>query len=97
MPAAPKAKESDRKPTNSQPTGSTPSPPSKGKGRKGGRRRVPRTAAVVLTCPPGSYKETLRLAMERIDLDSFEINGLMARKAVTGVKLFEVGGPDNRR
>lgn len=52
---------------------------------------------MVLTCSPGQYKEALKLAMDNIDLASLEINGLKARKAVTGAQLFEVGGPDNKK
>lgn len=52
---------------------------------------------MVLSCPPGKYKETLRLAMDNIDLASLDINGLKARKTVTGAQLFEVGSPDNRK
>lgn len=94
-----KAKEPSGKPQAPQPEPAESSPPSqaKGKGKRKGRRRVPRTAAVVLTCPPGQYKETLRLAMRDIDLASLDINGLKARKAVTGAQLFEVGGPDNKK
>ncbi|XP_025265402.1 serine/arginine repetitive matrix protein 1-like [Camponotus floridanus] len=62
-------------------SGTSPPP---GGGKKKGRRRVPRTAAMVLSCPPGALKETLRLAMDKIDLASLNIDGLEARKAVTG-------------
>lgn len=61
------------------------------------RRRAPRTAAVVITCPPGQYKESIKLATEKIDLASLDINGLSARRAITGAQIFEVGGPDNKR
>lgn len=74
----------------------TPSQKSKGK-KKGGKRRVPRTAAVVVTCAEGQYKEVLRLAMERIDPASLGIEGMTARRTVTGAQIFEVGGPDHHR
>lgn len=95
-PTAARTTEGGRKAATSQPAGSTSSPPATGKRKKGGRRRVPRTAAVILTCPLGAYKMTLRLAMDKIDLASLDINGLTAKKAVTGAQLFEMGGPNNK-
>lgn len=79
------------------PSRTTPTFPVQGKGKRKERRRVPRTAAVVITCPPGQYKDNIRLATEHIDLASLDINGLTARRTVTGAQIFEVGGPDNKR
>lgn len=73
---------------------STPSPQ---KREKKGKKRVPRTAAVVVTCPPGEYRDNLRLATGKIDLASLQINGVGARRAATGAQIFEVGGPDRER
>lgn len=64
--------------------GTTSPPPSKKEGKKGKKRRVPRTAAVIVTCPEGQYKEVLRLAMDQIDPASLGIEGMTARRAVTG-------------
>lgn len=83
-------------PTGQQPTQSKASP-STGKRRgKGRRRRVPRTEAVVITCPQGEYKDNLRLATEKIDPASLGIDGMTARRAVTGAQIFEIGGPAKR-
>jgi len=46
---------------------------------------------------PGQYKESIKLATEKIDLASLDINGLSARRAITGAQIFEIGGPDNKR
>lgn len=56
---------------------------------------MPRTAAVVITCPEGTYKDVLRLAMDRINPANLGIEGMTARRAVTGAQIFEVGGPDH--
>lgn len=56
---------------------------------------MPRTAAVVVTCPEGQYREVLRLAMDKIDPASLGIEGMTARKAVTRAQIFEVGGPEH--
>jgi len=83
-------------PTGQQPTQSKASP-STGKRRgKGRRRRVPRTKAVVITCLQGEYKDNLRLATDKIDPASLGIDGMTARRAVTGAKIFEIGGPEKR-
>lgn len=95
-PAPAKPKEDGRKqvPSKSQQRAQPP-PPSKKEGKKGKKRRVPRTAAVIVTCPEGQYKEVLRLAMDQIDPASLGIEGMTARRAVTGAQVFEVGSPDH--
>lgn len=67
--------------------GLTHPPPAQGK--KG--RRLPRTAAVVITYPPGGYKGNLKLAVKEIDLASLGIERMGARRAVTGAYIFEIG------
>jgi len=79
------------------PSRTTPAFPVQGKEKRKERRRVPHTVAVVITCPPGQYKDNIRLATEHIDLASLDINGLTARKTVTGAQMFKVGSPDNKR
>lgn len=69
---------------------------SAGKRPSKSRRRVPRTAAVVITCPPGQYRDTLRLATSQIDPASLGIKEMKARRAVTGAQIFEIGGPDKQ-
>jgi len=54
-------------------------PHAKKGGRKGRKRRAPRTAAIVITCPDGKYKEVLRLAMDQVDPASQGIEGMSAR------------------
>lgn len=71
-----------------------PSPASsKKKGKK--RRRAPRTAAVVITCDAGDYKNNLQHAVKNINLAELGINGMGARRALTGAQLFEIRGPDH--
>lgn len=50
---------------------------------------------MVVTCPPGGYKENLRLAVQEIDLATLGIEGMGARRAVTDAHIFEIGGPDH--
>lgn len=85
--AATKPKEAGRKSASSQlPSQPNPGPPAQGKEKKG-KRRPPRTAAVIITCSPGGYKN-FRLAVEKIDLSSLGIEGMGARRAVTEAHIF---------
>lgn len=60
------------------------------------RRRVPRTAAVVLTCPPGQYAETMTEIKAKIKLSEVGIqDGITTRTAATGALLIEVTGSEN--
>jgi len=52
---------------------------------------LPCTAAVVITYPPGGYKENFKLAVKEIDLASLGIERMGARRAVTGAYIFEIG------
>jgi len=49
----------------------------------------------VITCPDGKYKEVLRLAMDRVDPASLGIEGMTARRTVTGAQIFQVGDPQH--
>jgi len=95
-PAPVKPKETGKKSAASQPQtrAQPPAPRKKGKS-KGRKRSVPRTAAVIITCPADNYKEVLKLAMDHIDPASLGIEGMTARRAVTGVQVFEVGGSEH--
>lgn len=60
-------------------------------------RKMPKTAAVVLTCPPGQYDATMREAKEKIDLEECGIEkgkGPGIKRAITGALAFEFAGPD---
>lgn len=60
------------------------------------RRRVPRTAAIVLTCPAGQYAETMAEVRVKIKLSEVGIqNGITTRTAATGALLIEVPGSEN--
>lgn len=61
------------------------------------RRRIPRSAAITITCNPGEYEETMRLARTRIALDSLGIKDLKIRRAATGALVLEVSGAENNR
>jgi len=87
--SATKLKEAGRKSISFQPLSRpNPLPPlAQGKEKKR-RKRPPRIAAVVITCPSGGYKENLRLAVEKIDLSSLGIERMGAKRAVTGAHIF---------
>lgn len=60
------------------------------------RRRVPRTAAVVLTCPNGQYAETMAEIRAKVKLSEVGIQGgIITRTAVTGALVLEVPGAEN--
>jgi len=69
----------------------------KGKtGNKKPRRRVPRTAAVVLTCPQGQYAEAMTEVKTHIKLSEAGIQGgITTRTAVTGALIMEISGSEN--
>lgn len=76
-----------------------PLSPGYGEREERGTKKIPedgRGGSDVSTRCVGDIKETLRLAIDKIDLASLDINGLTARKALTGAQLFEVGGPNNK-
>lgn len=83
-------------PTSKTNTASQPSPPPPSSKKKK-RKRVPRTAAVIITCSAGDYKENLQHAVRSIDLTELEINGMTARRALTGAQIYEIKGPDNNK
>jgi len=56
---------------------------------------VPRTAAVVITCEAGDYKDNLQHAVRNINLTELGIGGMTARRALTGAQIYEVTGSDN--
>jgi len=57
-------------------------------------KKPPKTAAVQVTCPPGQYAETMRLARERVNLRGLGIGELKPRRARTGALLLEIPGGD---
>lgn len=93
-PAKPKEAVRKQAPPQPQQRAQPPPPPSKKGGKKGKKRRIPRTAAVIITCPEGQYKEFLRLAMDQVDPASLGIEGMTTRRA-TGAQVFEVEGPNH--
>jgi len=52
---------------------------------------------VLITCPAGQYRDTLKLAMEHIDPASLGIEGMTARRAAIGAQIFEIGGPEHHQ
>lgn len=61
------------------------------------KRRVPRTAALVLTYPPGQYEEAMKEAKSKIDLTQCGIEkgkGPNIKRALTGALTFEFAGPE---
>lgn len=53
-------------------------------------RRPPRTAAVVLTCPPDSYPDAMRRARQKIKLREIGIDSIKPKKAATGALILEI-------
>lgn len=87
-------KEVSKGPTKPSPLANTV----KGKveNKKPPRRRVPRTAAVVLTCQNGQYAETMAEIRSKVKLSEVGIqSGLTTRTAVTGALVIEVPGAEN--
>jgi hypothetical protein len=75
-----------------------PSLPPSGKGLekridplKATKRKVKRTAAVVIT-EPDSYGKAMALARQRINLEEFGIEGLRVRRAFSGGIILEIPG-----
>lgn len=59
--------------------------------------RVPRTAAVVLTAPEGGYAGVMRLAQERVNLESLRIEALKPKRTRTGALILEIAGDDRAK
>lgn len=53
-------------------------------------RRPPRTAAVVLTCPPDGYADAMRKTRQHIELKEIGIGPLKLKKAATGALILEI-------
>lgn len=59
------------------------------------KRKLPRTAAITISCPPGLYEETMREAKEKIQLADCGIKGgLNFKRALTGALTLELPGPE---
>lgn len=59
------------------------------------QRKLPKTAAVVISCPPGLYEETMREAKEKIQLKDCGIKGgLNFKRALTSALTLEFPGPE---
>lgn len=56
------------------------------------KRREPRTAAVTLTCPPGTYEKNLREARQTIEVKGLNIEGTLIKRGITGSYIFEISG-----
>lgn len=50
---------------------------------------------MVIICPPDGYQNSLRLAIDKIDMTSLEIESMGVKRAITGAQIFEIGGPNN--
>lgn len=58
---------------------------------------MPNTAAVVITCPPGTYSQVLAKAKSNIlasHLKELGVDDLRARHLITGALILEVPGPN---
>jgi len=61
-------------------------------GGKKKRKRLPKSEAVVLTCPNEAYAEKLKEAREKIDLSKIGIQEIKIRRARTGGYIFKISG-----
>jgi hypothetical protein len=83
--------------TPQTPKGPPLPPPGKGPGKgmnplKAIKRRVKRTAAVMVTAPSNNYAKAMALAREKINLEEFGIAGLNFRRAFSGGMVLEIPG-----
>jgi len=60
-------------------------------------KKLPRTAAVQITCPEGEAAKTMKLARERIKLEELGVRELRPRRARTGALLLEIPGADSNK
>lgn len=86
--------------TKTKESGGTLTPAEKTKStaetKKPQRRRIPRTSAIVLTCPKGQYAETMTEIREKIKLSEVGIQGgITTRTAMTGALIMEIPGTEN--
>jgi hypothetical protein len=54
------------------------------------RKKPPRTAAVILTCPPGEYSTVMGQARSNISLTELEISNIKVKRAITGALILEI-------
>ncbi|XP_070529947.1 uncharacterized protein [Cardiocondyla obscurior] len=68
-----------------------------GKIKQSSKRKIklPKTAAVTVSCPSGQYNRILGKAKDLIDLTSLGIDSVRPRRALTGAIIYEVAGTDN--
>lgn len=57
-------------------------------------KKRPRTAAVMLSCPPGQFSEAMRVARECVKIEDLGIREMRPKRAATGAMLLEIPGPD---
>lgn len=60
------------------------------------KRKEPRRAAVTITCPPGTYEQTLREARLKTDAKALGIEGAKIKRGVTGSYIFEIPGANSQ-
>lgn len=58
------------------------------------KRRTPKTAAVMVTCPEGDYKDFLLATQEQVHLKELGISSIVTKKAFTGALLLEISGEE---
>lgn len=95
--ATTKAKSKDEAGQASQRTADRSQGQNQARGRGGNKPpnklgSVPRSQAVVVSAPPGSYGEVMRAAREKIPLEQLGITELRPRRALTGALILEVVG-----
>ncbi|XP_011858067.1 PREDICTED: uncharacterized protein LOC105555652 [Vollenhovia emeryi] len=85
-------KKDDAGPKGTAPKGNVTAPEKRKEPKKTGGQRNPRTQAVTLTCPPGTYAEGMRLIKSQINLEELGIDALKPRRAQTGAIILEIAG-----
>lgn len=64
-------------------------------GRIQSQRRLPRSAAIQISCRgDAKYADVIKIAKQKVDIDSLGITDLRPRKARTGAMLLEIPGAE---
>ncbi|XP_070512920.1 nucleolar and coiled-body phosphoprotein 1-like [Cardiocondyla obscurior] len=59
------------------------------------KRKIPKNAAVIVSCAKDNYAEVLKYIKTKVSLDDLGIPGLKSRRALTGAIIYEISGEDS--
>jgi predicted component of type VI protein secretion system len=60
------------------------------KAQKTAKRKVPKTEAVVITCPAGTYADVMSKARREIDPKALDIENIRVKRAITDGLIYEI-------